>query len=254
MGNLFGHENLLVYKASVDFVLLGDSLLKVAGSKPVACNHLSRAMEGIPLHIAHANCSWSAKERISYLGHANGSALECAACLDVLLTKRLLNDAQVIPGKRLLRQVCGMLIAMQKNASGRVCEEPADIYTTNRDLYFNHERLDVYRCALVFVAWVDDLCRGQTGRHVPEDRLDNTSTSIALNIAEGNGRFSSIDHLRFIGIARTATVQATATLDLAVARHVLEVGNTQVGRQMLERIGAMLTAMARNIKTRSRHA
>jgi len=47
-------------------------------------------MEGIPIHIAHANSSWSAKERITYLGHANGSVLECAACMDVLVAKGLL--------------------------------------------------------------------------------------------------------------------------------------------------------------------
>ena len=47
MSNLFGHEKLRVYKASVEFVILGDSLLKSVERKIAACGHLLRAMDGI---------------------------------------------------------------------------------------------------------------------------------------------------------------------------------------------------------------
>jgi four helix bundle protein len=248
MSNLFGHEQLRVYKASVEFVTLGDSLLKLVEGKAVACGHLSRAMEGIPLHIAHANNSWSAKERITYLGHANGSVLECAACLDVLVAKSLLNREQTAPGKLLLRQVCSMLIAMQKSASDRVAEDNDVPYTTKGELFFSHERLDVYQVALGFVAWVDEPCRGLTGRPDFVDRLDKDSTSIVLNIAEGNGRFTYADHGRFLGIAHSATVQSAAALELAVARHIVEADSIKAGRHLLERISAMLTVMAKNLK------
>jgi len=245
MSTLFGHEHLRVYKMAMEFVTLGDSLLSLAERKADACGHLSRAMESIPLHIAHANNSWSAKERITYLGHANGSVLECAACLDVLVARRVFDSAQTVPGKLLLRPVCGMLIAMQKSASDRVCEEDADPYTTKHEVYFSHERLDVYQLSLGFVSWVEELCCGLTERQDVADRLDRTSTSIVLNIAEGNGRFTVLDHARFLSIAHSATVQSASTLDLAVARHVVEADNTKRGRQMIERISAMLTAMAK---------
>ena len=248
MGNLFGHEKLRVYTVAVEFVTLGDSLLKLVEGKAAACGHLSRAMEGVPLHIAHANNSWSSKERLTYLGHANGSVLECAACLDVLVAKRMLNREQTVPGKLLLRQVCGMLIAMQKSASDRVCEDNVAPYSTKGEAFFSHERLDVYQVALGFVAWVDELCRGLAGRPDLVDRLDKDSTSIVLNIAEGNGRFTTADHARFLGIAHSATVQSAATLDLAVARHIVEAFSIKDGRPMLERIGAMLTVMAKNLK------
>ncbi len=248
MSNLFGHENLRVYTVAVEFVTLGDSLLKSVEGKAVACGHLSRAMEGIPLHIAHANNSWSAKERITYLGHANGSVLECAACLDVLVAKRMLNLQQTVPGKLLLRQVCGMLIAMQKSASARVVEDNIAPYATKGEAFFSHERLDIYQVALGFVAWIDELCRGLAGWPDLVGRLDKDSTSIVLNIAEGNGRFTAADHARFLGIAHSATVQSAAILDLAVARHIVDTDHTQQGRQMLERISAMLTVMAKNLK------
>ena len=101
--------------------------------------------------------------------------------------------------------------------------------------------------ALEFVAWIDELCRGLTGRQDLYDRLDKSSTSVVLNIAEGNGRFTTGDHSRFLDIAHSATVQSAATLDLAVARHVVEADNIKDGRLMLERIGAMLTAMAKKL-------
>ena len=248
MSNLFGHEKLRVYRASVEFVTFADTLLKFIERKADACGHLSRAMESIPLHIAHANNSWSAKERITYLGHANGSVLECAACLDVLMARQLFNAEQTAPGKLLLRQICGMLIVMQRSASDRVCEGNATQYTTTQEVFFSHERLDVYRVALGFVTWIDELCRGMTGRQELVDRLDKASTGIVLNIAEGNGRFTPEDHARFLGIAHSATIRSAAALDLAVARHVVEADNTKNGRRMLERIGAMLTVMAKNLK------
>jgi four helix bundle protein len=251
MSSLFGHEHLRVYKASVAFVVFGDSLLKLVEGKASACDHLSRAMEGIPLHIAHANNSWSAKERITYLGHANGSVLECAGCLDVLVARRMSSTDQMVPGKELLRQVCGMLIVMQRSAADRVREEVGDEYTTKGDLFFSHERLDVYRVALDFVAWVNALCVGVTGRQDLVDRLDKYSTGIVLNIAEGNGRFTPADHSRFLGIAHAAVVKSAATLDLAVARHLVEADNIREGRRMLERMAAMLTAMVRGMRNSS---
>ena len=69
-----------------------------------ACDHLDRGAESILVNIAHGSNTWSPKERIVYLGHANGSALECAACLDVLVEE----------GRELLRRIAAMLTALSK--------------------------------------------------------------------------------------------------------------------------------------------
>jgi hypothetical protein len=42
-------------------------------------------MESILLNIARASSSWAPQERIVDLGNASGSALECAACLDIFV-------------------------------------------------------------------------------------------------------------------------------------------------------------------------
>jgi hypothetical protein len=47
-----------------------------------------------------------------YLDIARGSALECAACLDVLVARRALVETDVVPGKELLVRTVGMLSRM----------------------------------------------------------------------------------------------------------------------------------------------
>ena len=77
-------------------------------------------------------------------------------------------------------------------------------------VWFDHERLDVYRKALDFVRWCVGLGRnGDVARSV-EIALDRASTGVVLNIAEGNGKFSAKDRCRFIDHSRTAALQAAA--------------------------------------------
>jgi four helix bundle protein len=243
--DLIGHEKLRVYRASLEFVSVGDALLALVGSNVAACDHLSRAMEGVPVHIAVANSSWSARERVAFLGHANGSVLECAACLDILVSKRRLKGDQIYAAKSLLSSICGMLIAMERTAASRVCEADDTSYLTPSESFFSHEKLDVYRTALRLVRWVDNVCCASGGRRDLVNRLDESSTGIVLNIAEGNGRFSSVDHARFLGIAHAAGVKLAATLDLLVARQLVEAQTALEGRRLLVRIHAMLTALGK---------
>ncbi len=90
MAQLFGHEKLKVYQKALGFAAIRSTLLDGLSRRVAACDHLGRGAESILVNIAHASSSWSPKERIIYFGHANGSALECAGCLDVLLAKSLL--------------------------------------------------------------------------------------------------------------------------------------------------------------------
>jgi hypothetical protein len=54
---------------------------------------------------------------------------------------------------------------------------------------FDHEKLDGYRVAIEFIAWTEELFDGlsKERRSAAASRhLEDASTSIALNIAEGN--------------------------------------------------------------------
>ena len=75
---------------------------------------------------------------------------------------------------------------------------------------FDHEKLDVYKAAIEFVA-----VSGDVVEHLPRGRaylagqLQRAAISIPLNIAEGAGEFSRKDKRRFYRIAlRSATESA----------------------------------------------
>jgi four helix bundle protein len=87
------------------FAAVRRALLDGLPRRVAACDHLTRGAESILVNIAHASSTWSATERIVYLGQANGSALECAACLDILVAKNLLTADDVYSGKSLLAEV-----------------------------------------------------------------------------------------------------------------------------------------------------
>lgn len=74
----------------------------------------------------------------------------------------------------------------------------------DEQVVFDHERLDVYRIAIEFVAWTGDLLAGPLAncRLSAVSQLDRASTSIPLNIAEGNGKRSARDRCRYLDNAR----------------------------------------------------
>src|ERR1700724_3774895 len=85
-------------------------------------------------------------------------------------------------------------------------------------IYFDHEKGDVYQEAIGFCGWVGDFINGISAKAAAKDQLDRASTSIPLNIAEGNGKFSDADRGRFLEIARGSALECAACLDVLVAR------------------------------------
>ena len=53
--------------------------------------------------------------------------------------------------------------------------------------WFDHERLEVYREAIAFVGWLSGVLENAMRVGEVKDQLDRASTSVPLNIAEGNG-------------------------------------------------------------------
>ena len=250
MNMLFDHERLRVYQGAIEFVAWLEA--EVPGSKRCvsAHDHLFRASGGIPVNIAEASGKLSMNERRQFIDTACGSSLECAACLDVLSVLGCLSPAMAQEGKGRLSAVVSMLIGFRQSASREVHESraPYEIGKTGDPrVWFDHERLDVYKKALDFIRWCDEF--GRSGRidRSSEIVLDKTSTGVALNIAEGNGKFSAKDRCRFIGHARTASLQAAATLDVMATRHAELEQNATVGKALLVDIVRMLVAWQRSL-------
>ena len=84
----FDPEKLVAYQRSVQFITWSSPLLENQSPKPAVFDQLDRASTSVPLNIAEGNAKYTAPDRCRYFDSARGSALECAACLDVLVAKR----------------------------------------------------------------------------------------------------------------------------------------------------------------------
>jgi four helix bundle protein len=116
--------------------------------------------------------------------------------------------------------------------------------------YFDHEKLDVYRYSIAFCAWVGDFLPLITAKTSAKDQLDRASTSIPLNIAEGNGKFSAKDRARFLEIARGSALECAAALDVLVARKLVAPEQVENAKENLVRIVQMLMGMLRRFSER----
>ncbi len=119
MKTYFDHENLDVYQESVAFCGWVGDLLNEIAAKAAAKDQLDRASTSLPLNIADGNGKFSSADRARFLEIARGSALECAACLDVLVVRKLIATERIIPAKEQLVHIVKMLMGMLKRFSGR---------------------------------------------------------------------------------------------------------------------------------------
>jgi len=92
-----------------------DSLARIGDVK----DQLDRASTSISLNIAEGNGKYTAKDRCRFFDIAHGSALECAAGLDILVAKSKATREQIRPGKESLQRIVRMLIGLIKRNSGR---------------------------------------------------------------------------------------------------------------------------------------
>lgn len=109
-----------------------------------------------------------------------------------------------------------------------------------------HEKLDVYRLAIVYVAWVFEQVEKLDGvyRHARDQWL-RASQSIPLNIAEGNGKTTEPDRRRYFEIARGSALECAAIQDVLVAGGAL-LETVSLGRKRdLDRMAAMLSRLGK---------
>jgi four helix bundle protein len=110
----------------------------------------------------------------------------------------------------------------------------------------DHEQLDVYQCAIRFVALtvpiVEALPRSSAGL---VDQLRRAAISIPLNIAEGSGRPHGADRARFRAIARGSALECAAVLDVCGALSLIDLKLIGEAKELLARIVAMLTKLCR---------
>jgi four helix bundle protein len=103
--------------------------------------------------------------------------------------------------------------------------------------------LRVYKDAITFVAWAEDFIQEVKGKVSAKDQLDRASTSVPLNIAEGNGKRSPRDRRRYLETACGSALECASCLDVLVAKRRLDHAAIQPGKELLHGIVSMLTGL-----------
>jgi four helix bundle protein len=242
------HEKLQVYSKGLAFVASVCGHSSGWSKKHAVVDQLDRASESLILNIVDGAKFSSTASKVKALDYAIGSGLECAGCLDIAAVKGLLQTAEVLLEKTGLSEIIKMLIGLRKAWQTPRTNEDAVPYRADQVAspdapLFHHERLDVYRAALDLMRWLVSLPGGWEPSNRQFRQIDESATSIILNIAEGNGRYSELDHHRFLDMAENSAVKTAAYLDLAVQRTTLSQAECAPAKLLVERIVSMLGRM-----------
>ena len=129
MKTSFDHEKLEVYRKAIQFVVWVNKLLESIPKSVAVHNQLDRASTSIPLNIAEGNGKYTPADRCRFFDISRGSALECAACLDVLVAKKLITEAD--SGKIILVSIVSMLVGLIRSTS------PSRVYEDSIEYHIN---------------------------------------------------------------------------------------------------------------------
>src|SRR5438876_12410576 len=116
--------------------------------------------------------------------------------------------------------------------------------------WFDHEKLEVYREAISFVAWLSVVLEAAVRVGDVKEQLDRASTSVPLNIAEGNGKYALKDRCRFFDIAHGSALECAAGLDVLVAKRKLAPDQIRPGKERLQKVVRMLMGLIKRNSTR----
>ena len=107
-----------------------------------------------------------------------------------------------------------------------------------------HEKLDVYRLSIGYVAWVYEKAASLKGVHRhARDQWLRASQSIPLNIAEGNGKAAEADRRRYFEIARGSALECAAIQDVLVVGKALSIEESRKRKIELDRMAVMLSRL-----------
>ena len=123
----FDRERLQAYQSALQFARWSEPVLEKLPKTIAVYSQLDRARTSIVLNIAEGNAKFTPPDKCKYFDTAHGSAVECAACLDLLFIKQALVETELDAGKKTLSEVVGLLVGLIKSKlPDRFREEPPE--------------------------------------------------------------------------------------------------------------------------------
>jgi len=216
-------------------------------SKHAIQDHLPRAAESIVENTAAASAAYSALKHVA-MDYALGSSLESAACLDIAEAKHLIDAGGTLRLKHQLVEVFKMLVGLKRSWAGREIKDRVQIYGEGRQpsdkgVLFHHERLDVYQVGMTLIRSFSTATETQKLPIRLFRKLDGLATACVLNIAEGNRRFSTRDHCRFLKIAHQSAIKMATQLDICQLKKLVGDQSIHEWKHLLSRLASMTSVM-----------
>jgi len=121
---------------------------------------------------------------------------------------------------------------------------------------FSFEDLEVWRKAVEFAKGVIELAESvETDRKHFRliEQLEACSTSVALNIAEGKGRYSKKEFVQYLYIARGSLYETITLLVILNKNNWISDSELDEAKASGEEIGKMLSGMITSIKNAKDH-
>jgi four helix bundle protein len=114
------------------------------------------------------------------------------------------------------------------------------------DVYFDHEKLKVYNKTIDFIVWVHKILISIKFKNPTIDQFERASDSIALNIAEGNGKYSLKDRRRYFDIAKGSCLELAACLDVLYSKELINNEVLKAGKEQLKEIVSMIMGLIKS--------
>jgi len=120
-----------------------------------------------------------------------------------------------------------------------------------RTIRFGFEDLEVWRKSVDFankvISFAEEIKTDRKHYRLIE-QLEAASTSVALNIAEGKGRYSKKEFTQFLYIARGSLYETITLLIIFHKRGWISEENLDKSKDLGDHIGKMLSSLINSIK------
>lgn len=107
------------------------------------------------------------------------------------------------------------------------------------------ENLRIYRESLELTKSIYEICKNFPKEELfaLTDQLKRATTSILLNIAESQGRFTNKDKINFLLTSRGSIYEVMAILDIAMSQKFISESNRNLSREKLFSILKQLNSL-----------
>lgn len=102
-------QKLDVYQTSIEFLAVAHRLRRLPRGHADLSDQLRRAAQSVPQNIAEGCGRTSRADKCRHYAIARGSAMECAAHLDVMRAEQLVDPAHYEAAMQLLERIVAML-------------------------------------------------------------------------------------------------------------------------------------------------